>query len=87
MDRLTAGPAGQPMNMACRLLVAAFAFKAWYHNENIVVAHLHLLIGLSSTIYHQCTPAFASFILQSPTETSLGSQSILGRSAAESFRS
>ena len=38
------------MNVACCLLVAAAAFLAWYHNEYIVVAHLHLLIGSSSTI-------------------------------------
>ena len=38
------------MNVACCLLVAAAAFSAWYHNEYIVVAHLHLLIGSSSTI-------------------------------------
>ena len=38
------------MNMACCLLVAAAAFTAWYRNEYIVVAHLHLLIGLSRTI-------------------------------------
>ena len=48
----------QADNGACRptkeygvlLLVAAVAFTAWYRNEYIVVAHLHLLIGLSSTI-------------------------------------
>ena len=38
------------MNVAYCLLVAAAAFSAWYHNEYIVVAHLHLLIGSSSTI-------------------------------------
>ena len=38
------------MNVACCLLVAAVAFTAWYRNEYIVVAHLHLLIGLSSTV-------------------------------------
>ena len=50
LARLTPGPAGQPMNVACCLLVAAVAFTAWYRNEYIVVAHLHLLIGSSSTI-------------------------------------
>jgi hypothetical protein len=38
------------MNVAYCLLVAAAAFTAWYRNEYIVVAHLHLLVGLSSTI-------------------------------------
>ena len=38
------------MNAACCLLVAAAVFTAWYRNEYIVVTHLHLLIGLSSTI-------------------------------------
>ena len=44
------GPAGQPMNMACCLLVAAAAFTAWYRNEYIVVAHSDLLIGSSNSI-------------------------------------
>ena len=49
-DRLPRQPGGQPMNVACCLLVAAVAFTAWCRNEYIVVAHLHLLIRSSSTI-------------------------------------
>ena len=58
LDRLKPGPAGQPMNVACCLLVAAAAFSAGYHNEYIVVAHLHMLIGESSTIITNGIPAF-----------------------------